>query len=81
MYFNSHKIKQTSSMLKRSKGDLITRNKPICLIIFIRVDLGVMAMKRYSTFSKTSELEPHHQMQFNVICKTLVGGRSVFPFF
>ena len=27
-----------------------------------RVDLGVMAMKRYSTFSTTPGLEPHYQM-------------------
>ena len=41
-----------------------------------RVDLGVMAMKRYSTFFKSPELEPHFQMQFSVIPDThfLVGG-------
>ena len=28
----------------------------------VRVDLGVMAMKRFSIFFKALELEPHHQM-------------------
>ena len=42
----------------------------------IRVDLAVMGIKRYSTFPKTSALEPHHQMQFSVITKTLVLGVS-----
>ena len=30
-------------------------------------------MKGYSTFSKASGLEPHHQMQFSVIPRTLAG--------
>ena len=30
------------------------------------MDLGIMAMKRYSTLSRAPELEPHHLMQFNV---------------
>ena len=30
------------------------------LPIWITVDLGVMAMKRYSAFPKTPGLEPHH---------------------
>ena len=34
------------------------------------VDLGVIAMKGDSTFPIASELEPHHQMQFNVIPRT-----------
>ena len=38
------------------------------------VDLGVMAMKGYSMFTKSQELEPHHQMQFSFIPKTLVVG-------
>ena len=36
----------------------------------IRVDLGVTAMKGYSTFPKSSGLEPNHQMA--VINRTLV---------
>ena len=36
----------------------------------VRVDLGVMAMKGYSTFPRALELEPHHQMQFNVMPRT-----------
>ena len=39
----------------------------------IRVDLGVMEMKEYSTFPKAPELEPDHQMRFSVIYRTLVG--------
>ena len=32
-----------------------------------------MEMKANSTFSKTSALEPHHQMPFSVLSRTLVG--------
>ena len=32
------------------------------------MDLGVMAMKRYSTFSRAPELEPHHLI---VECQSL----------
>ena len=42
------------------------------LTVRVRVDLGVMAMKVYSTFLKASGLKPHYQIQFNVIPKTLV---------
>ena len=35
-----------------------------------RVDLGVMAIKGYSTFAKASGLEPHNHI---VISKTLIG--------
>ena len=28
----------------------------------VRVNLGVMTMKKYFTFPKASELEPHHQI-------------------
>ena len=35
-----------------------------------RVDLGVMAMKRYSTLSKSLKLELNNQMQFSVIPRT-----------
>ena len=35
------------------------------LLLQARVDLGVMAMKGYSTFPKASALlEPHHQIVF-----------------
>ena len=33
-----------------------------------------VAVKEYSTFPKVSELQPHHQMQFNVIPRMLVSG-------
>ena len=39
----------------------------------VRVDLGIMAMKEYSTFLKAPGLKPHHQMQFGVISSTLNG--------
>ena len=32
------------------------------LPLWVREEMGVMAMKGYSTFSKASELEPHHQV-------------------
>ena len=36
------------------------------------VDLGVMAMKEYSTLFRVSGLKPHHQIQFIVIPKTFL---------
>ena len=44
------------------------------LPLWVRVDLGVMAMKAYSTFPNASGLELHHQMEFSVISRTLIGG-------
>ena len=38
----------------------------------VRVDLGVMTMKGYSTLHKAQGLEPHSQTQFSVIPRTLV---------
>ena len=43
----------------------------IILQIRGRMNLREVAMK-YSTFPKALGLEPHHQMQFNVILRTLV---------
>ena len=37
------------------------------LLLQFRVDLGVMAMKRYSAFIRSPELDLHHQMQFSII--------------
>ena len=45
------------------------------LKIRVTADLEVVAMKGYPTFYKAFELEPHHQMQFSVIKRTLVVGR------
>ena len=46
------------------------------LLLQAKVDLGVMAMKRYSTFPKAPALlKAHYQMLFNVISRTLVRGR------
>ena len=39
----------------------------------VKVNLGVMAMKGYSTSPEGPGLEFHYQMQFNVISRTLVG--------
>ena len=38
-----------------------------------------MAVKGYSSFFKALGIEPHHQMQFSVIPRTLVGGRIRQP--
>ena len=35
--------------------------------LHIRLHMGGVAMKRYSTFSKSLKLEPHYQIQFNII--------------
>ena len=48
------------------------------ILIQIRVDLELMAMKNYSTFDRAPGLERHHQMHFNVISRTLVGFIGVF---
>ena len=37
----------------------------------VRVDLGVMVLRRYFTLLKSLELELHHQMQYRVIPRTL----------
>ena len=34
---------------------------------YLSVDLGVMAMKGYSTVAEAQKLEPHHLMQFSDI--------------
>ena len=38
--------------------------------LWIRVELGVMAMQRYSILPRSTELKPPHQIQFSVIPKT-----------
>ena len=45
----------------------------------VKVNLGVMTMKGYSTFSKAPALEHYHQMKVSVISKTL-GGVLSYPF-
>ena len=49
------------------------------LLLQVRVDLGVMAMKEYSTLSRTLEQEPHYQMQFSVIPRTPFFFEGVLP--
>ena len=39
----------------------------------VKVDLRVMGMERYFILPKASGMEPHYQMQFGVIFRTLVG--------
>ena len=53
-----------------------TRTPPV----WLRVDLGIMVMKRYFTLLKSSELEPHHQMQLNVILRALLFEGVALPF-
>ena len=46
-------------------------------ILLVRVGLGVIAMKRYSTYPRSPKLKPHHQMLFNFITRKrlfCVGG-------
>ena len=61
-----------------------------CVIIYetltVTINPGLMSMKGYSNFPKALGLEPHRQMQFSDITRTLVkgllplytGGFSVF---
>ena len=39
----------------------------------VRVDLGVMGMKRYATLPRCLVLEPHHQVPFSVIHPSVEG--------
>ena len=45
----------------------------------VRVDLGVMAMKRYSTIFETLGLKPHHQILFSVIFWIPIGEEALLP--
>ena len=42
----------------------------------VRIDLGVMAIKKYPTFLKAIELEPHYQMKFRDILRISYLGES-----
>ena len=42
------------------------------LSLQVRVNLGVMLMKRYSTFTKSQETESHDQMHFSIKPRTLL---------
>ena len=48
-------------------------------LLQVKVNLGVMEIKEYSTFPRSQKLEPHHQMQFSVIPRTLLLGRGITP--
>ena len=45
---------------------------------WVRVDLVVIAVKVYSIFLRAPGLEPHHQMQFSAIFRTLVAREGYF---
>ena len=45
------------------------------LLQLVRVNPRVIVMKRYSIFPEALGLEPHHQVQFNVIPRTLIERR------
>ena len=47
----------------------------------VRVGLGVMVMKEYSTLPRFSELEPQHQIKFSVIPRTFIFLSGVLPFY
>ena len=47
------------------------------LLIWVRVDLRVIAMKGYCIFPKVPGMEPLHQMQFHVISRVHI--RRVLP--
>ena len=51
------------------------------LLFRVRVELGVMVMEGYFLFTRSPELEHHHQILFNVIPSTffLFGEESYSP--
>ena len=70
-------------LIHKNKKDLALNNLEwlICQKTqsnLVRVDLEIQAMKGYSTFLKASGLEPHHQMQFCVISRTLIYGEGFY---
>ena len=48
------------------------------LSIRVRVGLGIMTMNGYFGFFKAPLLKSHHQIQFSVILRTLVGREGLF---
>ena len=50
------------------------------MVSSLRVDLGVITIKRHSTLPRYPKLKPHNQMQFNVTPKnTHLFGRVSYP--
>ena len=49
------------------------------LLLQIRMDLGVMAVKVYSKFPSGQELVPHDEMQLSYSEHPLLGGRGYYP--
>ena len=52
-----------------NKSDVQTGSKQV-LFLQVRVDLGVIGLKGYSTLLKSPKLEPDYQMQFSIIPRT-----------
>ncbi len=61
----------------RFPGPLVNTITTRGTLTSVRMDLGVMAIKRFSTFPKALELEPHYQMQFSDISRTLIVREEV----
>ena len=72
MSYTGHSLWRGGGLLLLSRDVLGVFNSPIPVLV--RVDLGVMTMKGYSTLLKAARIEPHHQIQFNVISRTFVLG-------
>ena len=53
---------------------------PNVYYLFKSMDLGVMTMKGYSTLCRSSELEFHNPMQFNVIPRPPPFFKKIFFF-
>ena len=43
------------------------------------MELGVIAMKEYSTLLRSPEEELHYQVQFRIIPRTPLWGREFYP--
>ena len=47
------------------------------ILLWVRMDLGVMTMKGHFTFLRAPEQKPHHLMQFSVILMTFLQGIQI----
>ena len=62
------------------KGSYAIKPKqPTNLQIWVRVNLGVMAIKVYSAFLKALGLEPYYQMQFSFLSWIHIEGAGLIP--
>ena len=69
----------TRSIFKRSLTGLNSEFSWQVLPLQVRVDQGVVAINGYSTSPKTLLWVPHHQMQFRVRSRILVGVGEFYP--